>query len=105
MSGVKKDIDNFDNKLTSIETDITSMRDESREYEAKAARNRILRCADEVYQGFRHSKEYFDNVLADITFYKSYCKQHPEFQNEITVLAVQRIEEVYKRCLTEHDFL
>ena len=47
------------------------------ERDAKMARNRILRFGDEVRIGTRHSKESFDEVLADITAYESYCQAHP----------------------------
>lgn len=105
MSGVKKDISDLNKKVTGVQADIVEMKAESREAEAKAARNRILRFGDEVYQGVHHSKEYFDHILADISNYKQYCKDHPDFQNEMTVMTVQHIETIYQRCLEEHDFL
>lgn len=105
MSKVKEEMGEVKSEMAGVKKDLGEMKDESREDKAKAARNRILVCADEVYQGTRHSKEYFDNILADITFYKKYCKEHPEFQNDMTVLAVERIEEVYRHCLDDHSFL
>lgn len=105
MSGVKSEVEAVKTEVFDVKKDLGEMKDESREDKAKAARTRILVCADEVYQGTRHSKEYFDNILSDITFYKIYCKEHPDFQNDMTVLAVERIEEVYRHCLEEHDFL
>lgn len=112
MAGMKKEVADIKaevsivkTEVAGVKTDIGALRDESRENEAKAARNRILRFGDEVYQGVHHSKEYFDHILADISNYKNYCKEHPEFQNEMTVLTVQHIESIYQRCLVEHDFL
>lgn len=105
MAGVKSQVETVKTEVSDVKKDLGEMKDESREDKAKAARTRILVCADEVYQGVRHSKEYFDNVLSDITFYKIYCKEHPDFQNDMTVLAVERIEEVYRHCLEAHDFL
>lgn len=105
MAGVKNDIADLSTKLTSVKSDLDSMKEENREDKVKAARIRILRSADEVYQGVRHSKEYFDDILDDITCYNTYCREHPEFKNEKTVIAVQRIEAVYKHCLEKHDFL
>lgn len=105
VSKVKDDVREVKSQMAGVKEDLGEIKDESREDKAKAARTRILVCADEVYQGVRHSKEYFDNVLADITFYKKYCKEHPEFQNDMTVMAVERIEEVYRHCLENHDFL
>lgn len=105
MSEVKTKVGAVEVKMAGVEKDLGEMKYESREDKAKAARNRILICADEVYQGVKHSKEYFDNILTDITFYKHYCDEHPEFQNDMTVMAVYRIEEVYKHCLETHGFL
>lgn len=105
VSKVKTDVREMKTQVAGVKEDLGEMKDESREDKAKAARNRILICADEVYQGVKHSKEYFDNVLADITFYNNYCREHPEFKNDMTVMAVQRIEEVYKHCLETHGFL
>lgn len=105
VSKVKDDVREVKTQMNKVKEDLGEMKDESREDKAKAARNRILICADEVYQGVRHSKEYFDNILADITFYNNYCREHPEFKNDMTVMAVQRIEEVYKHCLETHGFL
>ena len=105
MAGVREDMKQMKTELADLKKDMSEMKDENRENEAKAARTRILRCSDESYQGQKHSKEYFDNILADITFYKRYCSEHPDFQNDMTVIAVQRIEEIYQRCLREHDFL
>lgn len=105
VCGVKTEVGKVKTEVSDVKKDLGEMKDESREDKAKAARTRILVCADEVYQGVRHSKEYFDNVLSDITFYKIYCKEHPDFQNDMTVLAVERIEEVYRHCLEAHDFL
>lgn len=105
ISDVKTEVESVKSDVGHVKSDLGEMKDESREDKAKAARDRILSCSDEVYNGVRHSKEFFDNVLADITFYKKYCKEHPEFQNDMTVMAVERIEEVYRHCLENHDFL
>lgn len=105
MSGVKNDIERLNTELTGMKKELNAMQYVSEQNEAKAARVRILRCADEVYRGDRHSKEYFDNVLDDIKTYTNYCRDHREFQNEKAVIAIRRIEEVYERCLKDHSFL
>lgn len=75
------------------------------ERDAKLARNHILRFGDEVRIGTRHSKESFDEVLADITAYEAYCQAHPEFPNHRTRAAEKFITETYDRCLKEDSFL
>lgn len=105
ITDVKSEVTEVKTDLSTVKSDIGEMKDDQQEDKAKAARKRILRCSDEVYNGVRHSKEFFDDVLSDITFYKNYCKAHPDFQNDMTVMAVERIEEVYSHCLKDHDFL
>ena len=75
------------------------------EEKAKAARRRILRCADEVRQKAKHSEEYFNDVLDDISCYKQYCKENPTFENEKAVIAIRIVEKVYEECHRENNFL
>ena len=74
--------------------------------EAEDARNRILRFGDEIKgKQFRHSQEYFNQILADITEYDKYCREHPNFQNERTVVTEKIIKESYEEHLKNNDFL
>lgn len=75
------------------------------ERDAKQARTHILRFGDEVRIGTRHSKESFDEVLADITAYEAYCQSHPAFPNNRTRAAEKFISETYDECLRENKFL
>ena len=72
---------------------------------AEDARRRILRFSDECRLGTKHSKEMFDNVLDDITFYNRYVSEHPKFVNEKTKAAEAFINAVYKKCNDDNDFL
>ena len=73
--------------------------------EAREAREKILRFCDETLEGRRHSQEHFNEVLDDITEYKRYCDEHPDFPNDKAVLAIERVEQIYRKCLEENDFL
>lgn len=75
------------------------------ECEAKAARRRILRAADESRLGIEHSHEYFREVLEDISFYNNFCHEHPEFRNMQAVAAISFVTETYQKCLKENKFL
>lgn len=81
---------------------VKAMHDES---EAKAARVRILHFGDELYQGKKHSKEHFDNILDDITEYDTYCREHPDFKNERTKVTESVILNQYRKCTENHSFL
>lgn len=71
----------------------------------RSARQRILRFNDEILCDQRHSKEHFDEILADITTYEHYCNDHEEYENDKAVLAIETVREVYKQCMKTHDFL
>jgi hypothetical protein len=75
------------------------------EEHARAARRRILRCSDEIRRKERHSEEYFNDVLDDISYYKKYCDEHPKFENEKAVLAIRLVEKTYEKCVSDNDFL
>ena len=98
-------LNDVEKKIVKIEERDSEQDRKNEEERAKATRRRILRCADEIRSKVRHSKEFFDDVLADISFYKNYCKETPKFENEKAVMAIELIEETYKRCLRENDFL
>ena len=83
---------------------IQDLCDRMDESEAKAARMRIQRFADEMYGEIRHSKEHFDLILMDITAYNRYCDEHPGFIYEKTRVAQDVITETYEVCLRERKF-
>lgn len=92
-------------QMERMQSEIDTIRDESREVHAKDCRVRILRFADEIYLGTPHSHEHFKQILGDITHYEQYCDKHPEFENQIAVAAIEQIKETYNTRLRKHDFL
>ena len=98
MDTLNERVDKLSDKVDKIEA-------RQDERDAKMARTHILRFGDEVRIGTRHSKESFDEVLADITAYETYCKSHPEFPNNRTRAAEKFISETYDECLRENKFL
>ena len=98
-------IDTLSKKVESLEKHDKEQDKQLNEERAKATRRRILRCADEIRSKVKHSQEYFDDILADISFYKNYCKENPKFENEKAVIAIKIIEETYERCHKNNDFL
>ena len=69
------------------------------------ARRRIIQFADEIRRNIRHSEEHFNGVFDDIKFYKNYCREHPEFENDKAVSSISIIEDVYHKCIIENTFL
>lgn len=98
-------LDNLEKKVNEIEKHDKEQDEKDKEEKAKAARRRILRCADEVRRKEKHSEEYFNDILEDITFYKKYCDEHPLFENEKSVMAIDAVEKAYKHAHDTNDFL
>ena len=83
----------------------SELKDTMDERDAVLARTHILRFNDEIYNGVKHSKEYFDQTLEDIDNYNRFCESHPEFRNSRTVMAAENIKDTYNRLLDSHSFL
>lgn len=69
------------------------------------ARRRILRASDEIRQGIKHSEEFFNDVLDDMTLYDNYCEDHPKFKNHRAVSAEETIRKAQRHCIDNNDFL
>lgn len=98
-------IDALQVKVEELEKIDKQQNEERCKENALEARRRILRFADECRRHERHSEEYFNNVLEDISMYKDYCQQHPLFENEKAVIAISIVEEAYRHCCEFDDFL
>jgi glutamine synthetase type III len=98
-------LDNLEKKVNEIEKHDKEQDEKDKEEKAKAARRRILRCADEIRTRVKHSEEYFNDILEDVTFYKKYCDDHPLFKNERSVMAIDAVEKAYKHAHDTDDFL
>ena len=96
----------IDNVKSSIMEELAKDRADNEEYRIKMCRQRILQFNDEIYRGVRHTKESFDDVIAEgIDVYEDYCKTHPTFPNFKAEAAIENIKETYKKCLKEGTFL
>lgn len=96
----------IDRKLDSIAHKVDRLEEQAQEDKALQARKHILRFADELYNGEKHSKEYFDDVLTDdIDGYEKYCESHPNFRNNKTVMSIQLVKDTYAKLMEEHKFL
>lgn len=98
MMDLKGDIESQSSRIDSLAAEMS-------ERTARDQRTRILRFGDELYQNTHHSKEHYDDVLADITDYENYCERHPDFKNGRTEITVRHIKSCYENCLNQHDFL
>ena len=73
--------------------------------QAESNRERILRFADEIYDGKKHSKESYDDIIDIMRDYDQYCEEHKDFLNGRTHAASEIIDSTYKKLFTEHKFV
>lgn len=92
-------------RLDTLEQDVKEMKQKNEEREAKKARSSILRFGDEIRRGTRHSKEHFDQILLDISFYEHYCDTHKSFENNIALMTIEKIKDTYRECIDDDSFL
>lgn len=92
-------------KVDKLEKNLQDLKSDTEEHTAKEYRIRILRFGDEIRHDVHHSKEHFDQILQDITEYDRYCREHPDFKNNMTEITTSRIKSIYKQCLENDSFL
>lgn len=96
--------DNNKGYIAELRNAITSIKDAFEEERMIVRRRNIFRFSQEVRKGERHTKEEWDQVNQDISDYKSYCNQHPDFVNNRCQLAIEGLEAVYKKAWETDDF-
>ena len=109
---VNKDIKELNQELLNLRAAIDDISTQQKKLEADMqegeainCRLRILQFADELRRGVKHSKESFDQVMADIDTYEKYCYDHPKFRNNKTVVSTDRITSAYNDRCEMNDFL
>ena len=72
------------------------------------ARTHILRFADDLRNDIHHSEEYFRQQILDCDTYDTYCRNHPDFSNGLTIVASKYIreefEKMYMKGENQNDF-
>lgn len=104
-SEVIKAIDALGEKVDKLEKKIDAVEEKGYERDAIQARIRILRCSDELRGDEKHTKEWFDQVMSDITIYEAYVSTHPNFKNGQAEATIQFFKNVYAERLEKRDFL
>lgn len=92
-------------EIDGLKKDVDEMKKHEAELEANNERNRILRFDDELRRKIDHSEEFFDQILADVSSYKKYCKEHENYPNSKAESAMKNIEDTYRRCKQENKFI
>lgn len=102
---VKSDFDTLNEKMETIQADLTRMQDGLDQEKADQARYRILRFSDETLQGVKHTQEHFNQILQAITDYERYANSHPNYPNGMAIAAINNIKRVNQKCFEEDSFL
>ena len=105
LEDIKKGYDSQQADIDGLKSSIENMRSEEATKDAQGARRRILRFNDELLRDVEHSKEYFDDILEDISIYDQDCQSEPSFQNGKTMMAEKNIQRCYEQCMQKHSFL
>lgn len=93
---ILKEVDGLKVQVKTLDDKVTKLEDIVNENEAVACRNRIVSFADDIRMGLKHSKDNFDHILIDIDKYSSYCEEHKDFKNSITLISVEKVLEAYR---------
>lgn len=99
-------------KLESVQKELKELGEKHNKLErrmdkddADGCRTRTLRFADELRRDVKHSEEFFNQILDDISDYERYCTEHPEYKNSKAVNAIAEIDKVYQKCMEKNSFL
>ena len=92
-------------KVDAMDQKIVSLEEKSDERDATLCRTRFLRFGDEVMHGIPHSKEHYDQTLADIDTYETFCSSHPNYLNNVAKVTIRHIKNKYEEHLKEDSFL
>lgn len=92
-------------KMEKLEKDVAEVKRGISESSAVTSRYRILRFDDEILHGTMHTKEHFDQILLDIDVYEKFCEEHPDFKNNLAIMAIKHIKTIYQKCSTDNSFL
>lgn len=98
-------VEELEAKIADIDSNQKTLEADFAERNAINCRVRILRFGDELRRKIKHSQESFDQAFDDIDVYEKYCAQHPEFKNNKTISAKERIKAAYDGCMEQDDFL
>lgn len=98
-------IDCLSERITKLEENDILIREDSLKRQATNWREDIIIFSDECTRGIKHSKENFDRINEKITAYENYCETHPGYKNNKSKISIIRVNEIYKECLKNNDFL
>lgn len=79
--------------------------EKSEEQKADDHKSRVLRFNNELVRGLGHTEEDYNEILDIIWKYETYCKTHPNYQNNRLPHAIKNVERMYDEMLRTNGFL
>lgn len=79
--------------------------EKSDEQKADNYKSRVLRFNNELVRGLGHTEEDYNEILDIIWKYETYCKTHPNYQNNRLPHAIKNVERMYDEMLRTNGFL
>lgn len=104
-AAVMKKLEEIEGKIDALENKVDENEEKRQESVAIASRIRVLKFADEIREGRRHTKDSFDQCNSDITTYERYCEKHHDFKNNQTAATIAFLNDCYAERLEKNDFL
>lgn len=98
-------IDGLENEIKDMRTENDKRNAINDERNATLNRTHILHFNDEILHKIDHTKEHFDQILEDIDDYEDYCQEHPLYENNKAVCAINNIKHTYEKCMERNSFL
>ena len=102
---IRADVRQIRAEVRSVKQEVEDVANSQKRGTAVECRVRILRFADEISHGKKHTKDHFDQTMQDIRDYEAYCDSDSEFRNGITKASVELINETFAERLRKNDFL
>ena len=84
-------------KIKELEKKVDTIDSKIDKNAAILARTHILRFTDDLRNNIHHSEEYFRQQILDCDTYDTYCRNHPDFSNGLTIVASKYIREEFEK--------
>jgi len=98
-------VNDLHNQVDALSSKIELVEEGSKQRNASNVRNRIINFGDSLLHGKNYSKEHFNQIMIDIKSYETYCREHKDFENGITVQTTEYIKNKYAYNLEHNSFL
>ena len=105
QDSIKKSNEETERRVDKLQASFDAHVKDYEDTKAVSQRYRILRFYDELCEGREHSESHFEDILDDCSEYRKYTATHPDFKNNRGEIAMEEIQETYRRVKHDGGFL